>query len=87
MGCRGDGVGTSSCSTTVLYTLPLTTLPVPGGPSCIPDILLFCFMLIQERASKQLPGPGQHFAFGAVRPWEEILGMLDGYPSKWLELC
>jgi hypothetical protein len=32
---------------------------------------------LQERASKQLPGPGQHFSFGAVKPWEEILPMLD----------
>lgn len=28
---------------------------------------------IQERASKQLPGPGQHFQFGALQPWEAIL--------------
>jgi hypothetical protein len=35
---------------------------------------LFC---LQERASKQLPGPGQHFSFGAVKPWEDILAMLD----------
>lgn len=29
-------------------------------------------LFIQERASKQLPGPGQHFSFGALVPWEEI---------------
>lgn len=34
-------------------------------------------LFIQERASKQLPGPGQHFSFGALRPWEDILGMLE----------
>ena len=30
----------------------------------------------QERASKGLPGPGQHFSFGALKPWDEILAML-----------
>lgn len=34
-------------------------------------------LFIQERASKGLPGPGQHFSFGALKPWEEILEILD----------
>jgi hypothetical protein len=38
-------------------------------------------LFIQERASKQLPGPGQHFSFGALKPWEDILAMLDDKPS------
>ncbi len=37
----------------------------------------------QERASKQLPGPGQHFSFGSIKPWDEILPMLDGRPSRF----
>eukprot|EP00878_Enallax_costatus_P043878 GHUV01051977.1.p1 GENE.GHUV01051977.1~~GHUV01051977.1.p1 ORF type:complete len:145 (-),score=35.99 GHUV01051977.1:581-1015(-) len=39
-------------------------------------------LFIQERASKQLPGPGQHFSFGALKPWEDILAMLDDKPGK-----
>lgn len=35
----------------------------------------------QERASKELPGPGQHFAFGALKPWEEIHDLLDSRPG------
>lgn len=31
----------------------------------------------QERASKGLPGPGQHFSFGALKPWDEILSLLE----------
>ncbi len=31
----------------------------------------------QERASKQLPGPGQHFSFGPLVPWEQIHDMLN----------
>lgn len=38
----------------------------------------------QERASKELPGPGQHFAFGALKPWEEIHDLLDSRPG---EIC
>jgi len=34
-------------------------------------------LFIQERASKGLPGPGQHFSFGALKPWDEILGLLN----------
>lgn len=33
-------------------------------------------IFIQERASKQLPGPGQHFSFGALKPWDDILSMI-----------
>lgn len=33
-------------------------------------------IFIQERASKQLPGAGQHFSFGALKPWEDILSMI-----------
>lgn len=29
-----------------------------------------------------LPGPGQHFQFGALRPWEEILQYVDSTPSE-----
>ena len=36
---------------------------------------------IQERASKQLPGPGQHFSFGALISWEAIHKMLDDNPG------
>lgn len=28
-----------------------------------------------------LPGPGQHFSFGALKPWEDILAMLDDNPG------
>lgn len=38
----------------------------------------------QERASKQLPGAGQHFSFGALEPWEDLLQYLD---EKKSELC
>lgn len=38
-------------------------------------------LFIQERASKQLPGPGQHFSFGAVKPWEDIQALLDEAPG------
>jgi hypothetical protein len=38
-------------------------------------------LVTQERASKQLPGPGQHFSFGALKPWEDILAMLQDYPG------
>ncbi|GBF97521.1 hypothetical protein Rsub_10444 [Raphidocelis subcapitata] len=34
-------------------------------------------LFIQERASKGLPGPGQHFSFGALKPWDDILELLD----------
>jgi hypothetical protein len=37
---------------------------------------------IQERASKQLPGPGQHFSFGALKSWEDIHAFLDSSPSE-----
>uniref|UniRef100_A0A383VY91 Uncharacterized protein n=1 Tax=Tetradesmus obliquus TaxID=3088 RepID=A0A383VY91_TETOB len=43
-------------------------------------------LFIQERASKQLPGPGQHFSFGAVKPWEDILAMLDEQEDRKLLL-
>ncbi|KAF6258773.1 histidine phosphatase superfamily [Scenedesmus sp. NREL 46B-D3] len=43
-------------------------------------------LFIQERASKQLPGPGQHFSFGAVKPWEDILAMLDEKEDRKLLL-
>lgn len=45
-------------------------------------------IFIQERASKQLPGPGQHFSFGALVPWEQIHAMLndDTTDSKLLLL-
>eukprot|EP00878_Enallax_costatus_P000755 GHUV01000873.1.p1 GENE.GHUV01000873.1~~GHUV01000873.1.p1 ORF type:complete len:419 (+),score=142.48 GHUV01000873.1:272-1528(+) len=43
-------------------------------------------LFIQERASKQLPGPGQHFSFGALKPWEDILAMLDDKPDRKLLL-
>lgn len=41
-------------------------------------------LFIQERASKGLPGPGQHFSFGALKPWDEILGMLGDDPGALL---
>jgi hypothetical protein len=44
---------------------------------CNNDCRLHTAITLQERASKQLPGPGQHFSFGAVKPWEDILAMLD----------
>lgn len=43
-------------------------------------------LFIQERASKQLPGPGQHFSFGALRPWDEILSMLEEQPASTRKL-
>jgi hypothetical protein len=36
----------------------------------------------QERASKQLPGPGQHFQFGALQSWETIISYVQATPSK-----
>ncbi|KAF5829717.1 hypothetical protein DUNSADRAFT_15582 [Dunaliella salina] len=41
---------------------------------------------VQERASKQLPGPGQHFKFGALRPWEEIIELVQNDPNSKLLL-
>mmetsp|Transcript_5462 Transcript_5462/g.10235 ORF Transcript_5462/g.10235 Transcript_5462/m.10235 type:complete len:356 (+) Transcript_5462:61-1128(+) len=41
-------------------------------------------LFIQERASKQLPGPGQHFSFGALVNWEEVHNVLDSNPSSKL---
>lgn len=35
----------------------------------------------QERASKQLPSAGQHFNFGALRPWEEIVQLVEQDPG------
>ncbi|KAG1671171.1 hypothetical protein FOA52_010107 [Chlamydomonas sp. UWO 241] len=43
-------------------------------------------LFIQERASKQLPGPGQHFSFGALVEWTEILRQLDARPTAKLLL-
>ena len=43
-------------------------------------------VFIQERASKQLPGPGQHFSFGALKSWEEIHDLLDETPDMKLLL-
>ena len=43
-------------------------------------------IFIQERASKQLPGPGQHFSFGALTSWEEIHTILDSTPDMKLLL-
>lgn len=40
------------------------------------------FHALQERASKQLPGPGQHFSFGALLPWTEIQVLLDQLPGE-----
>jgi len=37
--------------------------------------------LMQERASKQLPGPGQHFSFGALQSWDAIHQMLEDNPG------
>jgi hypothetical protein len=37
---------------------------------------------MQERASKQLPGPGQHFQFGALQSWETILDYVKTTPGK-----
>mmetsp|Transcript_13165 Transcript_13165/g.23201 ORF Transcript_13165/g.23201 Transcript_13165/m.23201 type:complete len:351 (+) Transcript_13165:85-1137(+) len=41
---------------------------------------------IQERASKQLPGPGQHFQFGALQQWEAILETVQSIPDAKLLL-
>lgn len=43
-------------------------------------------IFIQERASKQLPGPGQHFSFGALVDWQKIHDMLDETPNMKLLL-
>lgn len=43
-------------------------------------------IFIQERASKQLPGPGQHFSFGALVPWDTIHATLDADPDSKLLL-
>jgi len=42
---------------------------------------------MQERASKQLPGPGQHFKFGALKPWEEIQDLVQNDPSECHGVC
>jgi hypothetical protein len=39
-------------------------------------------LFIQERASKMLPGPGQHFSFGALRPWEDVAALLEEKPGE-----
>lgn len=47
-------------------------------------------LFIQERASKMLPGPGQHFSFGALQPWEDVLALLrekDGKRSGGRGAC
>lgn len=41
-------------------------------------------LFIQERASKQLPGPGQHFSFGALVSWDSIHALLDSNPDSKL---
>ncbi|KXZ49379.1 hypothetical protein GPECTOR_21g605 [Gonium pectorale] len=41
-------------------------------------------LFIQERASKQLPGPGQHFSFGALVGWDRIHQLLDNLPNSKL---
>ncbi|PNW82765.1 hypothetical protein CHLRE_06g293150v5 [Chlamydomonas reinhardtii] len=41
-------------------------------------------LFIQERASKQLPGPGQHFSFGALVTWDVIHQTLDQLPDSKL---
>lgn len=41
---------------------------------------------IQERASKQLPGPGQHFQFGALKNWEDIHEYVSTTPNTKLLL-
>lgn len=41
-------------------------------------------LFIQERASKQLPGPGQHFSFGALVDWAEIHQLLQDTPESKL---
>uniref|UniRef100_A0A7R9V4S6 Uncharacterized protein n=1 Tax=Chlamydomonas euryale TaxID=1486919 RepID=A0A7R9V4S6_9CHLO len=43
-------------------------------------------LFIQERASKQLPGPGQHFSFGALKDWKEIHTLLEQRPGAKLLL-
>lgn len=43
-------------------------------------------LFIQERASKGLPGPGQHFSFGALRPWDDILALLEDREDRKLLL-
>mmetsp|Transcript_32937 Transcript_32937/g.72765 ORF Transcript_32937/g.72765 Transcript_32937/m.72765 type:complete len:349 (+) Transcript_32937:2382-3428(+) len=43
-------------------------------------------LFIQERASKQLPGPGQHFQFGALVTWDQIHAKLDADPDAKLLL-
>eukprot|EP00879_Flechtneria_rotunda_P014638 GHRR01015297.1.p1 GENE.GHRR01015297.1~~GHRR01015297.1.p1 ORF type:complete len:152 (+),score=43.88 GHRR01015297.1:357-812(+) len=43
-------------------------------------------LFIQERASKQLPGPGQHFSFGALKEWDDILKLLEGRRDRKLLL-
>jgi uncharacterized protein YeaC (DUF1315 family) len=42
--------------------------------------------VLQERASKQLPGAGQHFSFGALKPWEDVLQFLDEKKSKCMQV-
>ncbi|KAG2487444.1 hypothetical protein HYH03_014011 [Edaphochlamys debaryana] len=41
-------------------------------------------LFIQERASKQLPGPGQHFSFGALVTWDRVHDVLRGLPNAKL---
>lgn len=59
--------------------------------ACVPQPPVLCRVPCcvdstpQERASKQLPGPGQHFSFGALQPWETIHQLLELLPSEWSE--
>lgn len=58
--------------------LQLVTLSTRALPAHVPAHLASK----QERASKQLPGAGQHFSFGALKPWEDVLQYLDGKKSE-----
>lgn len=37
---------------------------------------------LQERASKQLPGPGQHYSFGSLKPWQDVHMLLESLPGQ-----
>lgn len=74
-----NGQSFSKCSAHCITTKPLLSSTVQWQHYSNGHFLIkHCApIILQERASKQLPGPGQHFSFGAVKPWEDILAMLD----------
>jgi hypothetical protein len=60
----------------------LSVSPSNQGDVLPVDRLCLHLACMQERASKQLPGPGQHFEFGALKGWEAILDYVKTTPGQ-----